>query len=122
MLALSRLLVGHLLARERLRFILMAADEIRCLLSVFVLDLPPIGATTLGLFRCGLLPLLLFLQMLPLESLRLRIVLFLQLPQLLRAIALGLLLLLRAIALELLQLHVILPLDRLLLHAMFAFY
>jgi|SRR5580700_5495522 hypothetical protein len=106
-LTLSRLLVGRLLARERLRFILMPAHQICSLLSVFIFDLPPISAS---IYRRGLLALLLLLQMLALESLRLRVMLLLKLPQLLDAIAIGLLLLLHAIALELLQLHVVLPL------------
>src|ERR1700693_3517607 len=108
MLALCRLLAGRLLARERLRFILMPPHEIRCLLSVFILDLPPIGASAFCFFRRGFLPLLFFLQMLTVESLSFRIMLLLKLPQLLAAIALGLLLLLDALALELLQFDVVL--------------
>ena len=60
MLALSRLLLGRLLARERLRFILLTAHEFRRLLGVTLLDLPPIGTIALG-FGSGLLTLLLFL-------------------------------------------------------------
>ena len=60
--------------------------------------------------------------MLTLESLRLRIMLLLKLPQLFRAIALGCLLLLDALALELLQLDIVLVLQRSLLHAMLALY
>jgi hypothetical protein len=100
MLSLDRLLIGRLLARERLCFILMPSQEIRRLARVTILDLPPLSARTLGLrVARGFLTLLLFLQMLTLKSLRLRIVLLLQLSQLLRAIALGLLLLLDALAL-----------------------
>jgi hypothetical protein len=65
-LTLSLLLLGRLLARERLRFILMPAHQIRSLLGVFILDLPPIGASSPGIFRCGLLALLLLLEMLTL--------------------------------------------------------
>jgi hypothetical protein len=99
-LALSLLLVGRLLARECLRFILMPAHQICCLLSMSILDLPPIAASSSGLFRRGFLSLLLLLQMLPLEGLRLRVMLLLKLPQLIDAIAIGLLLLLHTIALE----------------------
>src|ERR1700722_4062065 len=122
MLALCRLLIGRLLARERLRFILMPPHQIRCLLTVFILDLSPIGACPFRFFRRGFLTLLLFLQMLTLESLRLRIMLLLKLSQLLRPIALGYLLLLDALALELLQLDVVLLLQSRLLHAMLTHY
>jgi hypothetical protein len=102
LLTLSLLLLGRLLAREGLRFILMPAHQIRSLLSVFILDLPPIGACPFSFRRRGFLALLLLLQMLTLESLRLRIMLLLKLSQLLRPIALGHLLLLDTLALELL--------------------
>src|SRR5260370_782178 len=59
-LTLNLLLIGCLFARECLRFILMPAHQIGCLLSVSVLDLPPLRAGTL---RRGALPLF-FLQML----------------------------------------------------------
>src|SRR5208282_4549706 len=122
MLALSLLLIGRLLAHERLRFILMAAQEFRCLLGVTILDLPPLSLGFICLFRCRLLALLHFVQMLTLKSLRFRIVLLLKLLQLRGAVALGRLLLLDAIALELLQLDIMLALERLLLLAMLARY
>src|SRR5271155_5218887 len=104
MLALRRLLIGRLLARERLRLVLMTPHEICRLLDVILLDFLPLGARALGFgFFRGLLTLLLFLQMLTLKSLGFRIMLLLKLSQLFRAIALGFLVLLEALALELLQ-------------------
>jgi hypothetical protein len=124
MLALSLLLIGRLLAHQRLRFLLMALQEFRRLLGVIILDLPPL-TIFLGficLFRSGLLALLHFLQMLTLESLRLRVIFSLKLLHLRVAVAVGLLLLLDAIALELLHLDIMLALESLLLIAMLARY
>jgi hypothetical protein len=123
MLPLRSLLIGSLLTRERLRFILMPSKEFRRLPAVIILDSLPLSARTLG-FRLlrGFLALLLFLQMLTLESLRLGIMLLLKLPQLLRSITLGRLLLLDALALELLQFDVMFLLERRLLHPMLTFY
>lgn len=117
MLTLSRLLLGRLPVRERLRLLLMTLNEFRRLLDVILLDLPPLTIGTLG----RRVPPILFLQMLPLESLRFRVMLVLKLPQLRRAIALRILLLLHTIVLELLQLDVVLTLQRLRLHPMLAF-
>ncbi len=124
MLALSRLLIGRMLAHQRLRFLLMALQEFRCLPGVTILYLLPliIFPRFTCLFRSGLLVLLHFLQMLTLESLRFRVILALKLLHLRVAVAVGLLLLLDAIALELLQLHVMLALEGLLLLAMLARY
>src|ERR1700691_174402 len=119
MLALILLSIFRCLARERLRFILLAAQEFRRLLLVTILDLSPLSAGALG---CGLRTLLLFLQMLALERLRFRVMLALKLFQLRGAIALALLLLLDAFAFELLHLDVVLALERLRLHAVLAFY
>ena len=93
---LSRFLTGRLLARERLRFILMTPHEFRRLLGMPIFDLPPLRSGTLGRGALSLF----FLQMLTLKILRLRVMLLLKLPQLVRTIALGPLLLLDAIALE----------------------
>jgi len=117
-------LIGRLLAHERLCFLLMAAQEFRCLLGVTILDLSPL-TIVLGficLFRSGLLALLDILQMLTLESLRLRVMDSLKVLHLLAAVAVGLLLLLDAIALELLHLDIMLALEGLLLLAMLARY
>ena len=62
MLALSRLLIGCLLARERLRISLLAAQEFRCLLGVTIFDLPPLSLGFICVFRRGLLDLLHFLK------------------------------------------------------------
>src|SRR5579862_120353 len=90
MLTLRRLLIFRLLAHHRLRFILMTSHEIRRLLDVILLDFLPLSVRTLGFcfFRRDLLTLLLLLQMLTLESLRLHVMLLLKLPQLFGAIAL----------------------------------
>src|ERR1019366_9268414 len=118
--ALSLLLIGRLLVRERLRFLLMTAQEFHCILGMTILDLVPLtivpGFTCS--FRSGLLALLHFLQMSTLEILRFRVILSLKLLHLHVAVAVGLLLLLDAIALKLLQLLVVLALEGLLLLAM----
>src|ERR1039457_6084006 len=122
--ALSLLLIGRLLVREHLRFLLMAAQEFRCILGMTVLDLLPL-TVVLGFtcsFRSGLLALLHFLQMSTLEILRFRVILSLKLLHLHVAVAVGLLLLLDATALKLLQLHVVLALEGLVLLAMLARY
>ncbi len=100
----------------------MAAQEFRRLLAVTTLDLRPLTIVLcfICLLSSGLRALLHFLQMLTLESLRLRIMNSLKVLHLLVAIAVGLLLLLDAIALELLHLDVVLALEGLLVLAMLA--
>src|SRR5580658_3487729 len=117
MLPLRSHLSRRLLAHERLRFLLMPPHEFRRLLSMIRLDSLPItpGASVFGR---GLGALLIFLQVLPLERRRFRIMFLLELPQLRGLGARGVLLLLGASTLELLQLDVVMIAQSFLLLAM----
>src|SRR5580698_3023140 len=122
MLPLRGLLSCRLLARERLRLLLMAPYEFRRLLSVISFDSLPITAGATRVFGRGLGALLILLQVLALERPRFRIMLLLKLPQLRGLGARCLLLLLGAATLELLQLDVVMIAKSFLLLAMLTRY